>query len=360
VKVEQGQLRVLRTLWPPVIAAAALFVFAAVTHAIWPQLVGCTLVGLVGASLLAVLRRPHIDVRIEMPERVIVGKPFETRLRIRNLAARPTQPLVVRHTWSTASGTRRLIPRHAAFVGVLLGHDEVTVSVARTPVGRGAIEVSRLEIDVLAPFGFFARRGLVVVPRALLVLPALVPAVALPVSAGSRSGVVGRTKGVDIGAVREWRAGDEVRDVQWRSTARTGRLTVLEREEPSTGSLVIVVVGRSGEPAFESAVATAAATGVSALHQGIATVVVTAPPAPAELRCQRIPTDGSLLESLARIERAEPLDRGAVQRALRYATRGGCILLAAGDTASTQWRAELRTAAARAGVQLADLSDTRR
>jgi uncharacterized protein (DUF58 family) len=345
-----GKLCVAPTLWPPVIGAAGLFSFAVVTHAVWPQLLGCALIGLIASSLFAVARPPHIDVQIELPARVVVGEPFETVLHIRNLGSRPSRPLIVRHR---PLAPRRYVRQHATLVGALAGHEEVTVRPGRTPLARGVIEASQLEIDAHAPFGFFSRRTIVAVPGPLFVLPALTPALTLPLAAGARAGVVGRTNGLDVGAVRDWRPGDQVRNVQWRSTARTGRLTVLEREDLSAGSLVVLVVGAAGDAAFEASLATAAATAVSALHQGLAVVVITSA---GEIRCAQLAAEGALLEFFARVDAAVPLEESLTRRALEHAGRGGTLIVAAAATTPVMWRDKVRSLAAPAGVHVIDLA----
>src|SRR5437868_6056024 len=268
----RGKICVVPSLWPPVLGAVALFGFALVTHAVWPQLLGCALVGLVGASLAGLGRQVPVDVDIELPDRVSVGQSFETKLNVTHRGSGPSRPVVVRHRVIAASGR---VPHYATMIGTLAGHESVVVRASRVPRARGVIEASQLEIDAVAPFGFFTRRTVIGVSQRVLVLPASAPAIALPQSAGIRSGVVGAKGGLDAGAVRAWRPGDQVRNVEWRSTARTGRLTVLDREELSAGSLVVALVGRSGQPAFESVVAIATATAVAAVHQGRVVEIVT-------------------------------------------------------------------------------------
>ncbi len=52
--------------------------------------------------------------------------------------------------------------------------------------------------------------------------------------------------GLDVRGVREWRPGDAVRHVHWRSTARTGRLTVLEYGEPTVDMFGVLIAGTTG------------------------------------------------------------------------------------------------------------------
>jgi uncharacterized protein (DUF58 family) len=330
--------------------AVGLFAFAAVTHAVWPQILGCALVGLIASSLIAVIRPLPIGVAVELPERLVVGRPFETTLRVTHRGSGVSRPLIVRHRFLRGQGK---VPTYATMVGTLAGHEEVVVRAGRTPRARGRIEASQLEIDAVAPFGFFTRRTVIAVARPVVVLPASAPALAVAQVAGVRSGAVGTTNGLDAGAVREWRPGDQVRNVQWRSTARTGRLTVIEREEQSAGVLVVVVVGKTGDAAFETTLATVSATAATAVRQGQPVLVVTST---AEISCARERTESALLEFFACIEKADPFNDALIAQVLRTAGRGGTVMLAAGPTMPSTWRAHLGTYALRAGVRIVDIA----
>lgn len=160
-----------------------------------------------------------------------------------------------------------------------------------------------------------------------------------------------RTKGSDAGAVREWRPGDQVRHVQWRSTARTGRLTVVERDQSAPGSLVVLIAGRSGDPVLEDAISKAATIGNVALRRGTPVFV-----AAADGNCVRARTQASLVELLARADIRVPLDDGALNRAMRCAADGN-VLVAAGRTVPVAWVSAIRRAAALSAVGVIDLAD---
>ena len=348
-----GKVCVVPSLWSPVLGAVGLFAFALVTHAVWPQLLACALVGLVGASLVGMGRQVPVDVDIELPDRVVVGRPFETKLHVTHRGSGPSRPLVVRHRVVAAAGR---VPHYATMIGTLAGHESVVVRGSRVPRARGVIETSHLEIDAVAPFGFFTRRTVIAVSQRVLVLPAPAPAIALPQSIGIQSGTAGAAGGLDAGAVRAWRPGDQVRNVEWRSTARTGQLTVLEREELSAGSLVAVLVGTSGVPAFEAVVAVATATAAAALHQGRIVDVVTSH---GHIRCSSLRTEGALLEFFARIEQAEPLSDASLDQVLRSCGRGGTLLVALAPATFADWRMRVGARAAIAGVQVIDATTTK-
>jgi uncharacterized protein (DUF58 family) len=210
------------------------------------------------------------------------------------------------------------------------------------------LSASEVRIDATAPFGFFSRTMVVRVDRELLVLPVLAPMHSI---LASGDGAPIRTGGTDGGAVREWRAGDQVRNVEWRSTARTGRLTVVERDHATVGPLVVLIAGRSGDMALEAAISKAATLGSMALRRGTAVFV-----ARDDGGCTRARTEGSLVELLARVDIPEPLNDAAVNRALRCAADGGSVLVAAGRAISSAWAPAVQRAAALAGVTFVDLA----
>jgi uncharacterized protein (DUF58 family) len=340
------RITVARTAWLLFCSVGALFVAATLTDSVWPQILGCVGIGFLATSFLAVARPPRIEVTTELPDRAVAGKPFDTAILLRNVSAHAARALVVRHSWPTS---RTLVAAHATFVDRIEGHCDLVVAMTRTPAARGVLGASEVRIEATAPFGFFWRTMEILVGRELLVLPVPAPIESIPAGAGA-NGRSMRAKGPDAGGVREWRSGDQVRNVQWRSTARTGRLTVVERDQVATGALVVLIAGRSGDPTLEEAVSKAATVASVALRRGTAVLI-----ASEDGGCVRARTQVSLLELLARADVREPLGDAALNRAMRSADAGR-VLVAAGRTVSAAWAPAVQRAAALAGVTVVDLA----
>src|SRR5205814_7019129 len=75
--------------------------------------------------------------------------------------------------------------------------------------------------------------------------------------------------------LREFRSGDDPRDIHWRTSARRGRPFVRELEE-ETGRIVMIVLETGAAPvagdpvrAFEDAVSLAASLAVALLRKGL-------------------------------------------------------------------------------------------
>jgi uncharacterized protein (DUF58 family) len=340
------RMTVTRSAWLLLCSVGVLFAVAALTDSVWLQLLGCIGIGVLVTSFVAVARPLHIEVSTELPDRVVACKPFDTAILLRNLSSHAARALVVRHSWPTS---RTLVAAHATFVDRIEGHRDLVVAMTRTPAARGVLGASEVRIDATAPFGFFSRTMEILVDRELLVLPVPAPIESIPAGAGG-DGATMQAKGLDAGGVREWRSGDQVRNVQWRSTARTGRLTVVERDHVATGSLVVLIAGRSGDPALEEAVSKAATVASVALRRGTSVLI-----ASDDGGCVRARTQASLLDLLARADVRQPLSDAALNRAMRKAD-GGRVLVAAGRTVSAAWAPAVQRAASLAGVTVVDLA----
>ena len=115
----------------------------------------------------------------------------------------------------------------------------------------------------------------------MVVLPRPIPcAVELPAAGGwgvseAESGQT-RGAGIEPRGVREYRAGDPLRLVHWRSTARTGRIVVKEFEAGSQATVAILIdrekghdVGRGADTSLELMVGHAAYLVETLLRQGV-------------------------------------------------------------------------------------------
>jgi uncharacterized protein (DUF58 family) len=144
----------------------------------------------------------------------------------------------------------------AAFdVGTLGPGERVELGSARVAERRGPQEGERVLLRSSAPFGVAERRRTVPAPAACLVLPriwtlgALAFVDATATSERALHPAPRRGGGPDVLGVREYRHGDSMRHVHWRSTARTGVLMVRELEQERTRRIALVVdaVADAGE-----------------------------------------------------------------------------------------------------------------
>ncbi|WP_027346197.1 DUF58 domain-containing protein [Hamadaea tsunoensis] len=199
------------------------------------------------------------------PHRVPVGSASRVVLRLSNMSRLPTGTLLLEDRLPYALGSR---PR---LVLERLGAGQAS-SVAYTvrADARGRYEVGPLSIRMTDPFGlceltraFPSTDHLVVIPQ-VVPLPSVRLAGEFAGSGDSRARSVS-VHGEDDAATREYRHGDDLRRVHWRSTARVGELMVRREEQPWESRATVLLDTRAnahrGEgptASFEWAVSAAA------------------------------------------------------------------------------------------------------
>jgi uncharacterized protein (DUF58 family) len=127
-----------------------------------------------------------------------------------------------------------------------------------------------------------------------------------------------RGGGVDPDGVREYVPGDPLRRMHWKSTARTGKLNVIEFEESRSVNIVLAIdlhrgshVGHGRESTFEYLVRTAASLAETAIRQGATARLAVAGERDSEATGRGTDHLFAILRGLARIEPddKEPLSR---------------------------------------------------
>jgi uncharacterized protein (DUF58 family) len=121
--------------------------------------------------------------------------------------------------------------------------------------------------------------------------------------------------------------------VHWRSTARRGRLVVLEREIPKPGGLALVLAATPGDDRWESVVSIGAWTGAAAVAAGRDVTLVAAVAGGAELG----PDDATTILDWCAQSKASLPDEEQMLGAFDFAGRGGDVAVAAGPSAYHGW-----------------------
>jgi uncharacterized protein (DUF58 family) len=145
----------------------------------------------------------------------------------------------------------RLVGRARFVLDPLGSHESRTVSYRLPGLGRGHYRVGPLRIRLSDPFRLIDITRSFTTTSEFLVAPVIdqLPAVEPPrsdelgESSGSHS--IG-THGADDQSTREYRIGDDLRKIHWRSSARTGALMVRQEERPWRGQSTVLLDMRSG------------------------------------------------------------------------------------------------------------------
>lgn len=106
---------------------------------------------------------------------------------------------------------------------------------------RGVHCVGRCELTTGAPFGVVLARRTIDIESSVVVYPRVFGVSAIEtLAAGGGAQAQRRAPSGDTATVREYRPGDPLRHVHWRSTARTGRLVVREFEDAAASDVTVI------------------------------------------------------------------------------------------------------------------------
>jgi uncharacterized protein (DUF58 family) len=179
---------------------------------------------------LAVKRRP--------PPRVFAGQPFLMEISVEN-----QKPKLASFSIEIEDLVgERPLDKKCYFLKIPAGKTQRT-SYRHTFSRRGLYVFDGFRIATKFPFGLFRKSRDADEPGEVLVYPQLVP-VQRPVprteSAGDATAARLGRRG-DFYGLREYRQGDDRRDVHWKSSARTGRMLVREYEDELNRKVAVAI-----------------------------------------------------------------------------------------------------------------------
>jgi uncharacterized protein (DUF58 family) len=162
-------------------------------------------------------------------------------LTMSNRSLLPTGPLMLEDQLpSQFSGRARFA------IDGLLGRESRTVSYRMPRLPRGRYRTGPLHLRLTDPFHLidirrsFSTTSEVLVTPAIDALPGQDPPRSVDIGDDAGSHSIG-ARGADDASTREYRTGDDLRKIHWRSSARTGSLQVRQEERPWQGQLSLLV-----------------------------------------------------------------------------------------------------------------------
>ncbi len=285
------------------------------------------------------------------PARVEAGQPTTVRLRLDNVSRMPSGVLLMEDALPYLLGSR---PRFVLDKVEPRGVREVAYPVQSSL--RGRYRVGPLSVRLSDPFGLceltraFASSDVLTVTPQVLALPAvrLGGDWAGGGEAASRSLA---SSGTDDAATREYRHGDDLRRVHWRSTARVGELMVRREEQPFRSRATVLLDmrrtahrGDGAGSSFEWAVVAAASIGVSLTRSGFTLSVVDDTGEPL-VPAGTVVTERALLDRLAVAGLGVGTTLDVAAERVRRAGLGGVLIAVVGalDVPQAERLARLRT-----------------
>ncbi|MDQ1643984.1 MAG: hypothetical protein QOJ50_168 [Cryptosporangiaceae bacterium] len=290
------------------------------------------LLPLLAAVVVARSRYRLSCTRTLTPNRVQAGTPCQVVLTLQNLSRLPTGLMLLEDQVPYALGSRprfvlsRLIARQASQVSYTVRAD-----------ARGRYVLGPLSVRLTDPFGLCELTRSFTSTERLVVTPVVTPLPPVRVSGEWAGNGESRARsiavhGEDDAATREYRHGDDLRKVHWRSTARTGEMMVRREEQPWHTTATLLLDTRSSAhrgdgPAssFEWAISAAASVGVHLGRSGYTTRLVT--DTELDLSAAALGGEGVLLDFLAEVRPSKHATLADGIRRLRRDTSGLVIAL---------------------------------
>lgn len=251
---------------------------------------------LVSAMVFSWFYRIRFSATRHLPRFGTAGKAFTYRVRIKNLTPKiqrdltllenPADPRPSFQEWLARQLAEekkvrslrlsrpqqrynpfRIATLENAAVPPIPPQGEVETQIAVTPLRRGLFRFAGLTLSRTDPFGLFRAFAKIPAPETMLILPKRypLPEIILPGTTRFHQGGVALASNVgqsdEFVSLREYRRGDPLRRIHWRSWARIGKPIVREFEDEFFARYAMVLDTFSDEPfsePFEEAVSVAA------------------------------------------------------------------------------------------------------
>ena len=222
------------------------------------------------AEVAKFLERPKVEIRAHHPDRIAAGERLPVEVEIKNTkqSALSGAQLIAHRLPDAIDFPSLGIPIPTLALG-----QTTSVRVELSPRKRGSYELHGFRVETAFPFGLVFSARAREARTKLLVYPKFSPLerLELPQSRRYQPGgvafVAARGESVEYIGNRDYREGDQVRDIDWRATARLSRPIVREfREEYFLRAAVVLdthvpVLSPEACADFERAVSLCAACG---------------------------------------------------------------------------------------------------
>ena len=227
---------------------------------------------------------------------------------------------------------------------------EIEVGVEITPLRRGHVRFTGLTIARPDPLGLVHALKTIRLPQSLLVLPKRYPMPEIRLGGRRKYQPGGVALASSVGdseefvALRDYRAGDPMRRIHWKSWARVGRPVVREYQDEFFVRHALVLdtfTEREGSLVFEDAVSVAASIAVSVeTQESLLDLMFVGPEAYCFTAGRGVGHTDRLLEVLACVGPCRDKPFRALHRAVmeRHASLSGCVcVLLAWDEARREF-----------------------
>jgi len=318
----------------------------------------CALLG--AAMLAALLLRPRFEVARVLPRLVTAGQAFDYRVLVKNSGARPADGLALLEDladprpslvqfrsalrFPTYRGWWRLALRNqvaqidVCALPALAPRAEAEVRVRGRAYRRGTLILEGATIARADPLGLFRGLARIAQPDKLVVLPRRyrLPPLDLPGARRYQHGGVALASSIgeseEFMSLRDYRPGDPLQRIHWKSYARSGKPVVKEYQDEffERHALALDTFTERDGPEFEEAVSLAASFACTVdTQESLLDLVFVGADSHCYTAGRGQMRPESLLEILAGVRTAGPTGFRRLHDAVlaRRAALSGCILI---------------------------------
>jgi uncharacterized protein (DUF58 family) len=203
--------------------------------------VNALILAAIGADVMLAAGVGQLRISRKGDTRLLLGSSGTVTLTIENPGRRPLRA-VVRDAWRPSAAAAPGRARISAPAG-----GRVTLTTTLTPQRRGDAVPDRVTVRSLGPLGLAARQGHHDVAWSVRVLPPFLSRRHLPEKLGILRQLDGqhraliRGEGSEFDSLREYVLGDDVRSIDWRSSARRSEVMVRTWRPERDRRIVIVL-----------------------------------------------------------------------------------------------------------------------
>jgi len=226
-----------------------------------------SLLALAGVSLLmSRVMRVRLQVDWSLPERSSCGHRIPVSITVRNSTKRTALDLAFRPF--ELNPLLRLVPETGAQLAQLDPGRAASLTCDLEVLRRGHYQLGGIRQECWFPFGVWRDVVRHRQPRTLIVYPAFHPLVTFAIPVGRKLHPGGILLSSNVGestefiGTREFRPGDNIKDIHWKSWARTGHPVVKEFQEEFFCRIALLLdthVDESRRAGFEGALSLGAA-----------------------------------------------------------------------------------------------------
>jgi uncharacterized protein (DUF58 family) len=220
-------------------SSVSLFSFVLKAYVLWSALASLCFCSI----LFSRWARPRLEIIVNAPERVRCDQEFRIEMRVRNIGRKPA--LDVRTRFFLPSKLAH--PQEVPYTPYLGRGESCEFSQKAFPRKRGAYVLDQLRQESCYPFGLWQDSLRHHFEQTVLVYPSYRPLreLDIPVGRNYQPGGLALTSylgdSTEFLSTREFRSGDPLRHIHWRSWARLGKPIVKEYGEEYFCRLALIV-----------------------------------------------------------------------------------------------------------------------